>query len=124
MAALLSGTFSVALGQAILVVLAPLSRAESPGVTRSGIALLSADSVGYLSLASSPDRLNETTWTLLVVVHALSLVAAASLVHVIPVRVVSRSLLSPQMGQSGRGPELRDRPVASSRVARAGWHPG
>jgi len=75
-------------------------------VTRSGIALLSADSVGHLSPASSPDWLNETTWTRLVVVHTLSLVAAAPLVHLIPVRVVPRSLLSPQMDQWGPGPGI------------------
>jgi 4-amino-4-deoxy-L-arabinose transferase-like glycosyltransferase len=39
-----------------------VSRASSDGVISSGIALLSADSVGYLSLAASVDWLTATPW--------------------------------------------------------------
>jgi hypothetical protein len=39
-----------------------MSRASSDGVISSGIALLSADSVGYLSLAASVDWLTATPW--------------------------------------------------------------
>lgn len=97
---MLSGALAVAFGQALLVALAPLSRAESPGVTPVGIALLSADSERYLALAESATWLGEAPWnrmalvailrvgwllgdapTMLVAVQTIVLVIAASLVH-------------------------------------------
>jgi 4-amino-4-deoxy-L-arabinose transferase-like glycosyltransferase len=103
--AILSGVVSVAIGQVILVALAPLSRAGSPGVTPSGVALLSADSEGYLTLAASPEWAGETPWnrllliavlragtllgdasTTLVMIQVVSLVVAASLIHQLTAR--------------------------------------
>ncbi len=105
MAATLSGAFAVAIGQAILVALAPLSRAGSPGVTHSGIALLSADSESYLNLAASPEWVGETPWnrllliailragallgdaaTTLVLIQVVSLIVATSLIHLLTAR--------------------------------------
>ena len=92
------GAGAVAFGQALLVLLSPLSRASSPGVEASGIALLSADSFGYLDLAAGDGWLSATPWnralyiallrlgghlgdaaTFIVVLQVLALVAAAAL---------------------------------------------
>lgn len=108
--AILSGTLAVAFGQALLVALAPLSRAGSPGVTPVGIALLSADSEGYLALAESATWLGEAPWnrlvlvailrvgwvlgdapTTLVAVQTLALVIAASLVHRLTARAAGNA---------------------------------
>lgn len=61
-ASLIVASGAVAAGQALLTALRPVTRASSDGVTSSGIALLSADSVGYLSLAASADWLTATPW--------------------------------------------------------------
>lgn len=62
---------AVAAGQALLVALRPVTRASSDGVTASGVALLSADSVGYLDLAASADWLTETPWNRLLYIVLL-----------------------------------------------------
>lgn len=62
---------AVAAGQALLAALRPMTRASSDGVTSSGIALLSADSVGYLALAASADWLAATPWNRLLYIALL-----------------------------------------------------
>lgn len=62
---------AVGIGQALLAALRPVTRASSEGVTASGVALLSADSVGYLSLAVSSAWLTETPWNRLLYIALL-----------------------------------------------------
>ncbi len=70
-ASLIVALGAVAAGQALLAALRPMTRASSDGVTSSGIALLSADSVGYLSLATSADWLTATPWNRLLYIALL-----------------------------------------------------
>lgn len=103
---LLVGTAAVVLGQLLLLAIAPLSRAASDGVERSGIALLSPDSLTYLELAADPAWLVDTPWnrlllvailrlgsllgdaaTFLVVLQACALAIASALVHRMTVRL-------------------------------------
>lgn len=103
---LLIGAASVALGQLLLLAIAPLSRAASDGVERSGIALLSPDSLTYLDLAIDPAWLTETPWNrlllvailrlgsflgdpavILVVLQACALITASAIIHRMTARI-------------------------------------
>lgn len=96
---------SVAVGQLLLALLAPLSRASSDGVLTDGIALLAPDSLTYLDLAADPAWLDRTPWNRLLLVallrggtalgtttfhlvlfQAMTLAVAAALAHDIAVR--------------------------------------
>lgn len=106
--AFLSGAAAVLLGQVLLLVLTPLSRASSDGVVTDGIALLAPDSFTYLELAEAPDWLS-TPWnrlllivllrmgsvlgepaTLLVVLQVVMLTVAAALAHRLAAKVGGR----------------------------------
>ena len=97
---LLVGATAVILGQLLLLAIEPLSRAASDGIERSGIALLSPDSLTYLELAAESSWSETTPWnrflliallrfgatfgdaaSFLVVVQACALILASALAH-------------------------------------------
>lgn len=98
--ALVVATGAVLLGQLILILLTPLSRASSEGVERLGVALLSPDSITYLGLASDSDWVARAPWNralliallragtllgepaaVLLVVQVMVLIVATALTH-------------------------------------------
>jgi 4-amino-4-deoxy-L-arabinose transferase-like glycosyltransferase len=100
---------AVALGQLLLFALGPLTRASSSGIEAVGLAYLSADSIGYLRLASSPMWFVETPWnrvlyiallrlgtnigeptTIIVIVQVLATVLATGLSYRIATRIAGR----------------------------------
>lgn len=108
--ATLVGAIAVAVGQVLLVLIAPLTRASADGITQAGIGLVSPDGETYLRMAESPYSPESVPWNraLLILIlragtilgapeHALVLtqitllVLATALTHRTAERIAGRS---------------------------------